>query len=260
MKNYVKLLSLLLMTALSFAFTACGSDDSGVDEPTVSASSNKFVGHWSDYKDNTNGTEITFFGDGRCWIFAKSDNPEKCSWTYDPDTKILATTSIDGYSWVVNIIDGDSWSGVSLDGGVSTFKKGRNIHIRRCIGDDTYLYFKTELKGESYESCYIWNYGAGVGVSEYNGNRYMGFAIYDRRGGGTYFKDSNGNTIDQLEIIGAGNREGIYKCRFYSQGKFDEPLGDGEMSLTESPNVSNRYDITFSGYLNCVWQAYISYR
>ena len=153
MKDFTKLITLLLTMFMSVSFAACSSDDDLNEEPespedNLPQEARAFVGYWWNKMD---GDNFLFFGDGTCWLIPKEYrrndqfNAGVCHtsegyWTYDVSTKILAT-NIENYQWQVTLSNSEVWTGTSLyDGKIYNFE----------IEDD-FEYMKIILASSSWE-------------------------------------------------------------------------------------------------------------
>lgn len=164
-------MSLLLgLFVCVFALTACGGDDdspstppngglpngngsgggsgsSGGNDPTSPVDQNikPFIGYWTlNSRSNTFTypyTDLVLFSDKKCYYKNLYNNSHGIyDWDYNPNNGLLATTSGNYGSWIVNIISGDSWSGASYWG-------SNESYTARKITDKN-LFFQLMLIGK----------------------------------------------------------------------------------------------------------------
>lgn len=125
--------SIFLIAVLSVvSLFSCSSDDDGVDKDSIEsnlpAEAKVFVGYWEN--QTSKGYSYYFFEDGYCWTKARNYEGHYGStgyWTFDPATKILATTTEGNWQWQVTLSNSEAWAGVSLGSNTTqTFKKEDN--------------------------------------------------------------------------------------------------------------------------------------
>lgn len=118
------------MAVLSVLYlVACSSDDDGNDylfeQPAA------FVGSWE--ADDAN-RDFILFKDGSCWMCRCGYDyvDEKGYWTYDSDSKILATTT-EGRQWRVTLNNESAWVGITLGSNHETETFVRDTAVVRYL-------------------------------------------------------------------------------------------------------------------------------
>lgn len=116
--------------ALCVGFASCsGDDDPGTD---LSKEAEKFIGGWS-----SNGSgDFVFCSDGTCISGHNGYMSDQSfgEWTYNEDTKQLATT-LDGESWTVSMVTESAWTGVSAKKSKSITYQRDNSYYMECFLD-----------------------------------------------------------------------------------------------------------------------------
>lgn len=210
---------ILFVTSLGLLLASCGGDDdSNEPETPGSTSTNPLVAFWTPGGSNSDNFGFALFGDNKCYVF-NDYQMEVCSYSYDAETKLLATTALSNLQWIVNAIDDNAWSGLSLNGTSDSFKNGDY---------KPFVYFMSRWKGRNYEngltvyfdSPYIYPYLS----SDFKKPNVLMITI---RKGDSDYKFDGENEINIIEITGVGKVVGEFNCKFYSGST--EKLGDGKI-------------------------------
>ena len=166
-----------------FILTACPNDDD--DENNFTSEKSKLLGCWngdfaklSDKSFRIN--DLYFWDNGKVTMFQNENNSKEASWSFNNETKTIATTAYD-MQWIVTIVDSISWSGLKLwdNNSSATYKRASTSEMLLiCISSRKWK--NTETSKE-------------IGIS-YVFNKYLNFT--DK---GLRYKYSNylnnGNTI-----------------------------------------------------------------
>lgn len=101
-------------------------------------------GRWN-WEGPTMRPDFIFYSDGTCKMVTKQlwgpQGYVDGVWSYDPDSKLLATTCND-WAWTVNILTPTEWSGTVVNGGSMSYKRSgvldpnEELIIGKWIGDD----------------------------------------------------------------------------------------------------------------------------
>lgn len=129
-KNYLSMLTVMMAAMLSVCFVSCNkNDDGGGGGNVVSKEAEKFAGAWEGSPD------FIFLPNNLCCgDYGLSLGANMYEWTYDENTKQLATT-YDGNSWYISIVTDDSWTGVSAKSGESlTYKRNNAYYLNEFMG------------------------------------------------------------------------------------------------------------------------------
>lgn len=113
--NFRSAMAVTVLMASAFAFQSCGSDEP--DDPKKnlpSENDSEFVGGWQGSMG-----KLLFFNDGN----AKLNGDLFGKWTFDNETKILATT-LDAWQFVITLTSDDQWAAIAASGtGTYTFNR-----------------------------------------------------------------------------------------------------------------------------------------
>lgn len=111
--NIRSAMSMGILLTSAFLFQSCGNDEPADPSKNLpSENDSEFVGGWQ----GTMG-KFLFFNDGN----AKLGGDIFGKWTFDNETKILATT-LDGWQFVVTLTSEDQWAAIAASGtGTYTF-------------------------------------------------------------------------------------------------------------------------------------------
>lgn len=102
MKKITYFTKLFIITFLCINFASCSSEEDSSNlqespEDNLPEEAKTFLGYWKN--QGNKGGDFIFFEDGTCWMmpFTNSSSHNYSHndgyWTYDPSTKILATTT-----------------------------------------------------------------------------------------------------------------------------------------------------------------------
>ena len=113
-----------------------GGNSSSNQEDNLPDEARIFVGFWTG-KDNP---EMYFTADGRCFVtiwgdYSGTGRTEFGFWTYDKDTKILATT-IAPYQFQITISNEQSWAGILYTGDKTynrAYNKSSNLNLLKSM-------------------------------------------------------------------------------------------------------------------------------
>ncbi len=173
MKN-LKLLSLIIALC-SVSLISCGGDDNN-DEPipentTTEETSESnlpdeakaFVGYWV---GSSNGT-YCFFDDGTAFTHYENNSYDYKKfgyWTYDIDTKILATTFTQPYKgnaiqWSITLSNENVWTGISVSGTPVTYNKNVSGYFYYMLSSSSWT--ATDGSTISFDSYYNYGYYSG---------------------------------------------------------------------------------------------------
>lgn len=125
-KNFLWSMSVIMMVAiLSVGVASCGDDEiepqkedpqhpNESDVDYLPQSSLQFVGYWH---GNGNNYDFLFLPTGVCFQYNNWNSKwiGDGHWSFNPETSLLSTT-ISNYSWVINIVTENDWSGVRFGG------------------------------------------------------------------------------------------------------------------------------------------------
>ena len=116
--NFLWILSLCLLSV------SCSKDEPGNNSQTTKEEK-KILGCWEiSNLPSRAGSNFMIFMENKNLYY----NNEKYSWEYNSETGILATTS--SYTWQVNIITDDAWSGYYYQsGGTYTATATKRLHL-----------------------------------------------------------------------------------------------------------------------------------
>ena len=125
---------------------SCSNDDEGVvpENPTspednLPEEARAFVGCWIKNDNTIVAGDFMFWGDGTCWMCPASSNSTRHTifgyWAYNPETKILATTT-NNWQWEVTLSNSEVWAGVSIASQKTlSFNKASNESFFRWVLD-----------------------------------------------------------------------------------------------------------------------------
>lgn len=121
---------------------SCSNDDEGVvpENPTspednLPEEARAFVGCWIKNDGTIVAGDFIFWGDGTCWM--RPANSYRSTiygyWAYNPETKILATTT-NNWQWEVTLSNSEVWAGVSIASQKTlSFNKASNESFFRWV-------------------------------------------------------------------------------------------------------------------------------
>lgn len=113
------LFSVAVFGCLCLVGCSDGDDGDGPDtddqtpENNLPEASRKFLGAWKGYPDKGKMLDIVFLADGTVKCRRAALNVSAGSWTFNPETDILATT-VDK-QWTVTLSNESSWAGISIE-------------------------------------------------------------------------------------------------------------------------------------------------
>lgn len=113
------LFSVAVFGCLCLVGCSGGDDGDGPDtddqtpENNLPEASRKFLGAWKGYPDKGKMLDIVFLADGTVKCRREHLNVSAGSWTFNPETDILATT-VDK-QWTVTLSNENSWAGISIE-------------------------------------------------------------------------------------------------------------------------------------------------
>lgn len=122
--KFIFLLSFALLACNPFMLSSCG-DDNEESSSTIVEDDNKaklFIGEW--YSGEAGGGTWIFYEDGKCFHKSPMGFESTGYWSYDSETKILATT-VDSWNFSISVISDKFWTGTHLAGSGKTYTFGR---------------------------------------------------------------------------------------------------------------------------------------
>lgn len=149
---------LLCIVSMSLCLISCGGDEDDTNTPESGENGivNEFgsarflIGAW--VCNNSRKPDWMFKADGTCEMYASSGAIQKGVWSYDPETKYLATTCY-SWAWTVHILTASEWQGTMGDG-------------------DSYSYFRYEEYIDDNVKLIYGKWVEGDKTLILNGNRY----------------------------------------------------------------------------------------
>lgn len=199
-----------------------GQDGTDVPEDpdgdgNISVETSPFAGYWTrSSNSNWNNYYYLFRPDGSCesWIYDSYDevmeSPDYGSWSYDPDTKILATT-LSGEQWQVTIVTDNQWSGIALhtESTSHTFTRLTDVEMVKYIVPGDWVFTSDSSEGYTTEKSF----------SKYD-------SIYDSEN----YVIPSGNIYDSRHVYGT------YTYWYWTYSENDDEY-DGKCIMTDT-----RYD------------------
>ncbi len=170
MKAFKIFTTALFALFLCVNLVSCSNDDEGVvpENPTspednLPEEARAFVGCWIKNDNTIVAGDFMFWGDGTCWMRPATSNSTPYTifgyWTYNPETKILATTT-NNWQWEVTLSNSKVWAGVSISSQKTlSFNKASNESFFRWVLDTK----NWKNDEEVYLSYEYYGYGSHLG-------------------------------------------------------------------------------------------------
>lgn len=207
--------------------------DVGSPEDNLPDEVKTFVGYWSGIK------KLIFFSDGVGWDLETSGYMHNHGyWTYDPDTKILATTQ--SGQWQVTLSNQESWTGISI---------GNNKPNSFSRVKDKLEYIRYMLNYSSWVGTQ--DSTLTIGILQQYKIGYLDYAmLFTINGEVSMFEDYNHQMMQYcfLEVTEDDNTDD-YTFKYKVSNEGFQRTGSGTITLKNPTSVTKQY-IVLDGIIN----------